>query len=221
MNVSAILVSGGVGLRMGGPTPKQYLPLGGKPIALFSYDVLKACDAISEIIVVCAESYRRLFRDSSLFANPGERRQDSVANGLKMASCDYVLVHDAARPFIDLDLVRALIDAGLQYGAATAALPIKFTVKRGVSNQVIETLDRSQLYEIQTPQILKRDLLEAGLKMADLKGITVTDDVSCAELLGHPVQLVKGLEKNIKITTPFDLTIAEKYLCEIPTYSQL
>lgn len=210
MTVSAILLAGGKGLRMESCIPKQFLTLNGQLIATLSFQALARCSAISEVIVVCDPIYRCHFPDSS-FACPGPRRQDSLANGFHVASkqSTLILIHDTARPFLYADLLEALIKAGHAYGAAAPALPVKATIKRAQNHQVVETLKRSELFEIQTPQILKADLLAEGLRRAEELNLTVTDDISLAELVKHPAQLIPGEETNIKITTPFDLRIAE------------
>lgn len=213
MSISAILLAGGKGHRMGSSTPKQYLHLQEQPVALFSFGCLSACAAISEVVVVCEPIYRTYFQNCQ-FAEPGPRRQDSLKNGFRKASAqsEFILIHDAARPFIDASLLDSLIEAGRLHGAAALAVPAKATIKRARADFVVETLNRSELYEIQTPQILRADLLSKGLIRAEALGVTVTDDVSLAELIGHPVKLIPGSEHNIKITTPFDLSIAETIL---------
>lgn len=214
--ISAILLSGGIGSRMGITTPKQYLPLAGKIIALYSYELLCQIDRIKEVIVVCDTEYQPHFKCRH-FAQPGERRQDSLYNGLQHVSTDsdYVLIHDAARPLVKKEDVEALIDAGLECGAACLATPVKMTIKQAdLKCMVIQTLPRNSLFEIQTPQILKKDLLIAGFQKAEKQNLTVTDDVSLAELVSHPVKLVMGSYENIKVTTPEDLLFAENVLSE-------
>jgi 2-C-methyl-D-erythritol 4-phosphate cytidylyltransferase len=147
-----------------------------------------------------------------LFAQAGLRRQDSLFHGLQALSpsIDLICVHDAARPFITQEMVQALLKAGLETGAAALAMPVKFTVKEASSEgRVARTLDRSRLWEIQTPQVVRRDLLHMGFEIAQREGITVTDDVGLVELFHHPVQLVQGSYSNIKITTVDDWMLAE------------
>ncbi|MBA3602362.1 MAG: 2-C-methyl-D-erythritol 4-phosphate cytidylyltransferase [Parachlamydiaceae bacterium] len=202
---------------MGLPLPKQFLILNGKPIAQHSLDVFASMPEIIEIVVVCAPEYHHLFDLSSVqaklsFALPGNRRQDSVFNGLQELSLNPTLVsvHDTARPLITATLVHRIADAAEKYGAATAALPVKFTVRESDDfGLVVRTPNRSSMWEIQTPQIVRLSLLREGFANAHVKGLNVTDDVSLVELMGLPVQLIEGCHRNLKITTPEDLVIAQ------------
>lgn len=219
VRIAAVLLSGGVGSRFGNDTPKQYLSLSGKPIALHSYELLAMSALFNEVVVVCDASYQELFKESSapLFAEPGKRRQDSLFNALQLISKEttHILVHDAARPFVSPEMVKKVVDEGVATGAATLAVPVKATIKEAnAEGIVIRTPDRSCLFEIQTPQVVRFDLLMKGFAKAHQEGLTVTDDVSLAELVGHMVKLVKGSFANLKITTKEDLDLAEK-LAEI------
>lgn len=215
--LSVILCAGGVGSRMGSATPKQFLMLGDKPVARHSFDLFLGLPEVVEIVVVCDPAYRALFHTEIFsgirFALPGERRQDSVYHGLQALSseCRMVCVHDAARPFITPELVRCVASAAAEYGAAAAGLPMKYTVKEvNRERLVIKTVDRSQLWEIQTPQIMRRELLEKGYEYANARQLTLTDDVSFVEQLGLPVKLVEGSYDNFKLTTPEDLEAAHR-----------
>lgn len=215
MKTGVILLAGGQGTRMGGNIPKQFLPLKGLPIALYSHNVLMNLPSLHETVVVCDPSYHHLFSSSKQlsFAPPGERRQDSVYNGLKALdpTVEWVLIHDSARPFIKIEMMADLLASAKEAGAATLAMPVKFTVKeRSPDGFVTRTFDRSSLFEIQTPQVVRRDLLIKGFEFAHSQGLTVTDDVSLVELLNHPVKLVNGSYANLKITTPEDLKLAEE-----------
>lgn len=214
MKIGVILLAGGLGLRMGSTVPKQFLPLNGSPIALHSFRAFEACSFIEEIIVVANPHYHHLFTSlkTHRFAMPGLRRQDSVFNGLQQLSStvEWVLVHDAARPFIAPLLVEELCRVGKEVEAAALAMPIKVTVKEACPRGFVQrTLDRSKIWEIQTPQLVKRSILEKGFAIAEAQNLVVTDDVSLAELAGVPVKLVCGSFANIKITTKEDLRLAE------------
>jgi 2-C-methyl-D-erythritol 4-phosphate cytidylyltransferase len=215
-STSAILLAGGIGTRMQTSHPKQLLHIGNKPLARHSFDIFLQTPEISEIVVVCAPTYRELFLASSsekpiIFADPGIRRQDSTYNGLQAASKahEFLCVHDVARPFIDRDLIVRVLKAAQQHGAAVAGMPIKFTIKECNSEHfVLKTPDRSTIWEIQTPQIIRRDWLMNGFNHAITHNLTVTDDVSLVELIGKEVKLVEGSHTNVKITVPSDLTFA-------------
>ena len=203
-DLSIILLAGGMGTRMQSQIPKQFLQLGNKPIALHSYDLFQKLNL--EIVVVVNEDYHHLF-PGALFAAPGKRRQDSVESGLAKCSKEWILVHDSARPFITLEMVEKLYSAAKKTGAATTGMPMIATVKQACCQNLVEkTLDRDRIWEIQTPQIVRREILIEGFA----KGCEVTDDVSLAELVGIPVQLVEGSRFNMKITTADDLILARK-----------
>ncbi|MBN4066723.1 2-C-methyl-D-erythritol 4-phosphate cytidylyltransferase, partial [Simkania negevensis] len=214
---SAVLLSGGHGARMNHTIPKQYIDLGGKPVVLWSLEVLLATPSINEVIIVCHPNYQILFstietNKTITFALPGRRRQDSLYNGLQetRADTDLVCVHDSARPFIRMEKVEELIEAGRCHGAAVLGIPVHSTIKEADGTGfVINTLDRAQLWMIQTPQVATRELFERGFAAVNEAGLTVTDDVALVEKIGHPVKIVPGTEENIKITTPHDFVIAQ------------
>ena len=214
--ISVVLLAGGKGMRMGLSTPKQFLPLQGKPLVFYSLELFLKMEEVTEIVVVCDKSYRPLFAPYAVkFADPGTRRQDSLFNGLQEVSptSKWICVHDAARPLITHEMVQTLFQEGRIHGAACLGMPVKWSVKaRTKDNFVQQTIDRDYLWEIQTPQFLSKELLMQGFALAQEKNLTVTDDVSLAEHLGHPVKLVKGAYSNIKITTPEDLTLAHQLL---------
>jgi 2-C-methyl-D-erythritol 4-phosphate cytidylyltransferase len=209
-----ILAAGGIGSRMGSVIPKQYLNLCGKPIALHSFELFCHLDAIDELVVVCEKKFRSLFitdKKKVLFADPGERRQDSIYNGLQNASpnASWICTHDAARPLVQEKEIVALLKQGKKTGAAALAIPLISTIKRCNKDLIVEqTVDRSSCWEIQTPQILRRDLMEKGFAFAYNHQLNVTDDVSLAELIQAPVAIVPSSPSNFKITLPFDLTVA-------------
>lgn len=215
VKIAAILLSGGVGTRFGTHVPKQYLSLCDKPIALHAHHLLLSTPLFHEVVVVSDKSYRELFTalGRALFADPGERRQDSLFNALQVISPDttHILVHDAARPFVTEEMIHRVVSEGIETGAAALAVPVKATIKEaGKDGLVVRTPDRRTLYEIQTPQVVRLDLLLKGFEKARQEGLTVTDDVSLAELVGHRVKLVEGSYANLKITTQEDLHIAER-----------
>lgn len=213
--ISVIILAGGTGSRMQEKLPKQLLFLCGKRVLHYSIEQFLSLSEIEQIIVVLDRSYHQYCPYPVEFAPPGPKRQNSVANGLKQVDpkSEYVLVHDAARPLIKKSDIEQLLIAGKTYGAASLAVPIKTTVKEIKQGEfVAKTLDRDLIWEIQTPQMLKKNLLEEGLAKVFAENLEATDDVTLAELLMHPVKLIRGSYTNFKITVPEDLIIAETFL---------
>ncbi|CAN6458213.1 unnamed protein product [Victoria cruziana] len=221
-SVSVVLLAGGKGKRMGASMPKQYLPLLGRPIALYSLYTFADLPEVKEIIVVCDPSYRDIFEDAIegmrvdiKFAFPGKERQDSVFNGLQEidGSAKLVCVHDSARPLVTSKDVKKVLKDGLLVGAAVLGVPVKATIKEANEKFfVVRTLDRDSLWEMQTPQVIKPQLLRDGFELVQRKGLAVTDDVSIVEYLDHPVYITQGSYTNIKVTTPDDMFLAERIL---------
>ena len=211
----AVIVGAGSSQRLG--ADKLFLPLAGKPLLAWSVDVCQNCELLSQIVIVLNES--NLDSGRNLVAERGwskvvgvclggERRQDSVRQGLKeLKRCDWVVIHDGARPFLTLDLLRDGLEAARGTGAATAAVAVKDTIKVGDDNEMVrETLYRQRLWAVQTPQVFRFDIItRAHGQVTD----EVTDDATLAERLGYEVKLYMGSYHNIKITTPEDLALAE------------
>ncbi|KAL9255856.1 2-C-methyl-D-erythritol 4-phosphate cytidylyltransferase, chloroplastic-like protein [Drosera capensis] len=221
-SVSVILLAGGKGKRMGASMPKQYLPLLGQPIALYSFYTFSGMVEVKEIVVVCDPSYRDIFKDTVekipvdlKFALPGKERQDSVYNGLQVvdSSSELVCVHDSARPLASSGDIQKVLKDGWLHGAAVLGVPVKATIKEANNDRfVVKTLERKTLWEMQTPQVIRPDLLKKGFDLVTREGLEVTDDVSVVEHLKLPVHITEGCYTNIKITTPDDLLLAEKIL---------
>ncbi|MFA5177481.1 MAG: 2-C-methyl-D-erythritol 4-phosphate cytidylyltransferase [Candidatus Omnitrophota bacterium] len=217
--VSAIIVAAGKGRRFGRKLSKAVLRLNSRPVIAYSLAVLNAHPQIKEIIVVGNPGNIRALRNiiqqqraakDVKIVLGGKERRDSVANGLKAIGpqADLILIHDAARPFITKGLVSSVIKEARKAGAAIAAVPVKATIKKVKNGSVVEkTLDRGKLWEIQTPQVFKKDLILKAYKK--FKRIPATDDAMLVERLGAKVSVVLGSYSNIKITTPEDLIIAK------------
>jgi 2-C-methyl-D-erythritol 4-phosphate cytidylyltransferase len=219
MNASAIIVAGGKGVRMGTDTPKQLLMLGGKTILERTLEPFIRCGEIKQMVIVAAANIlsriEAMARDMAVgkdvrMVAGGRDRQESVWNGLMAlgGNGDVVAVHDAVRPFITSRLISGCLGAAANVGAVTVARPIKETVKRVENGVVVETLDRSRLWIVQTPQAFRTELLVRAHEEARWEGFSATDDCMLVERLGHPVHVIEGSDRNIKITTPADLRIA-------------
>ena len=206
---------------MGSAGDKTLADIGGQPLIARTIDVFERCDAVAAIVLVVSE--RNLdsitaLRDAKGWQKTlpplpgGARRQDSVRTGLEALppECDWVLVHDGARPFVTSPMIEDGLAAAVDTGAAIAVVPAFDTVKRiGEGGRVVETLDRTELVMVQTPQVFRRDVLErAHTEVAD----DVTDDAAMVERIGIEVRTFEGARSNIKVTTPEDLVIASAML---------
>lgn len=219
--VAAIIPAGGTGSRMGHRRPKQYVRLAGAPLIVHTLRVVaRAVDGV--VVAVPADrlaATRRLFarhrisRVLGLVAG-GAERQESVWNGLQRVPPEarWVIVHDAARPFVTVALVERVLAAARLHGAATCGLAVRETVKRVRGPLVESTLDREGLWLVQTPQAFRRELLWEAHDKARRDGYTGTDDAVLVERLGARVAMVEGLPENLKITTPDDLRTARLWL---------
>lgn len=214
MNLSVVLLAGGIGSRFGSSCPKQYVDLANKPLALYSYEFFSSLPEVSEIIVVCEPEKRALFPKAS-FAPPGKRRQDSAYNGFSQCdpSSSLIAFHDAARPFLSEEKVRTAIEAAKRDGAAALARPATYTIKKATKDAIVtETLDRSTLWLLNTPQIIQRPLLEKGFSLLEDEEETVTDDLALIEKFHSTSRLIEDWPYNLKITHPQDLLIAQHFL---------
>jgi 2-C-methyl-D-erythritol 4-phosphate cytidylyltransferase/2-C-methyl-D-erythritol 2,4-cyclodiphosphate synthase len=218
LHVSAIIAAGGRSTRFGGDRPKQLLMLAGRPILARSIDAFVCSPLVDDIVValppdvfIALPDYLRS-RDHRIdLVEGGRRRQDSVANAFARVAgrADVVVVHDAARPLVSVDLIRRTIEAAAETGAAIAAVRAHDTVKRGdASGLVTATLPRDEIYLAQTPQAFRTAVLRHALAVAD-QTAPATDEAMLAERAGHHVKLVTGDPLNLKITTPEDLAMAE------------
>jgi 2-C-methyl-D-erythritol 4-phosphate cytidylyltransferase len=221
MGALAVIVAAGRGERMGAGVPKAFLPLGGIPMLVHSARVFDAAASVSALAVVVPEArldearalLRSLAKPTTVAAG-GERRQDSVRAGVATAPGfdGIVLVHDAARPLVDAELVDAVVAAAGESGAAIPILPVTDTIKRVEHGVVLETLDRAALGAAQTPQGFDAGLLRRALEAADRDGAVMTDEAAAVERTGAAVRAVRGSAENRKITTPEDLAWAEDVL---------
>jgi len=219
----AVIVAAGTASRMGG-IDKVMASLKGEPMIVRTVRTFQECDAISEIVIVTREDLiqsiaalcREMPKVQAVVAG-GKSRQESVGLGLNALSKKVKLaaIHDGARPLITWQVIDRAVRAANSYGAAAPAIPVKDTIKVVEGRIVKNTPDRATLFAVQTPQVFDFDLLRGALKKAEQEGAAVTDDCSAVELMGFSVKIVEGDERNIKVTTPMDLKIAELLLEEM------
>ena len=222
---AAVVLAAGSGKRMGTAVHKQYLLIKGRPVIYYTLQAFEDSEVDEVILVTGAdevdycrkeivEAYR--FKKVRDVVAGGKERYDSVYEGLKaLSGCDYVLIHDGARPLISRTLINANINCVQETKACITAVPAKDTIKVADDNgYVADTPDRSRLWQIQTPQSFSYALvLEAYRKREEAMDDTMTDDAMVVEkYTSHPIRLLKGDYSNIKITTPEDLVIAEAFL---------
>lgn len=219
----AVIVAAGSASRMGG-IDKVMAALGGEPMIARTVRAFQQCGAISDIVIVTRPDLIRPI--SALCARMdkvrmvvvgGQSRQESVALGLNALpkGVELAAVHDGARPLITDAVIDRTVRAANSYGAAAPAVPVKDTIKVVRGGLVTDTPDRASLQAVQTPQVFDFDLLRGALKKAAEDAAAVTDDCSAVERLGMAVKIVEGDERNLKVTTPMDLKIAEMLLEEM------
>ena len=218
----AVILAAGSASRMGG-IDKVMAPLGGEPMIARTVRTFQECDAVSEIVIVTREDLilpiTNLCKGCDkvkAVVSGGKSRQESVGKGLNALGKDVKLaaVHDGARPLITWQLIDCCIRAANTYGAAAPAIPVKDTIKTVEGGIVVNTPERAKLRAVQTPQVFDIDLLKGALLKAYQDGAEVTDDCSAVERVGMKVKIVEGDEKNLKVTTPMDLKIAQMLLEE-------
>ena len=214
--VGAIIAAAGESRRMGG-VDKVFAQLAGRPVLAWVIDTFERCSSVNEVVVVVGEP--SLERCRQMVAGEkwakvadtcigGERRQDSVLAGLnRLAQCDWVIVHDGARPLVTEDLIYQGLSEARETGAAVAAVPVTDTIKVAEDGGLVkQTLPRHNLWAVQTPQVFRFDIISEAY--GRMQG-EVTDDASLVEQSGNKVKLYMGSYDNIKVTTPADLALAE------------
>ena len=219
--VGAVIAAAGSSSRMGG-RDKLAEPLDGIPVILRTLAAVEAVPEIREIVVVTredrVEEYRRLLGQCSRLravVPGGSTRQESVRNGARALSpdCTLAAIHDGARPLVTPEVFARCIEAARSCGAATAAVPVKDTIKLAdEAGRVLDTPDRSRLWAVQTPQIFDRERYLRAAEEAERRGLSCTDDCQLFEAMGWEVQLVMGDYRNLKLTTPEDFLAAGAYL---------
>jgi len=229
-HITAILPAAGLGTRMGAETPKQFLELDGVPIVILSLRRIAACPLISEIIVATrADNMERLearIREEK-FTQPvrvikgADSRQGSVAQALNLVGDDteLVVVHDAVRPFVTVELITRVIEEARHHRAAILGVPAMDTVKEVKRASlpkdvalITATVPRERIVLAQTPQVFETRLLKEAFALAEGDGLSASDEAGLVERMGHDVFVVQGSERNIKITKPADMELARFYL---------
>ena len=223
MNI-AIIAAAGAGTRMASDRPKQFLLLAGMPVIFHTLKPFEQCESINEVIVVLPAEESAGFlslaakyglRKLARVVPGGATRADSVKRGLmsiRSATAEIVAVHDGVRPFVSVEEIEATIAAARTNGAAILAAPVTDTIKQVVDQRVTRTFDRAGLRRALTPQCFRYDWLRQAYQAADVADPSLTDESVLVEKLGHPVSIVEGSARNIKITTVEDLAIAEAIL---------
>ncbi len=223
---TAVIVAAGKGKRMGTDISKQFLLLGGKEILAHTIDRFEQAERIRDIVLVTGVDAMADVRDMvseygwkkivSVVAG-GRERQDSVWNGLQAVpdAAEILLIHDGVRPFVTEEILNTSIATALEMGSCVAGVPAKDTIKVcNGENIAIATPDRSTLWQIQTPQTFRKEIILRAYEKAAADGLIGTDDASLVEYSGHPVKVIMGDYRNIKITTKEDLLIGEAFLKE-------
>lgn len=221
-SVAALVLGAGRGERLGHALPKAFVPLAGTTLLERSIRAIAESKAVGRIQPVLAKADFDLFNVLALQDVPGlvapvvggAERQDSVRAGLRTLpeSVRWVAVHDAARCLVSPADIARVVARACETGAAILAEPVRDTIKRVADGRIVETPERSSCWAAQTPQVIRRDWLEAGLEEAARRGRLATDDAQLAEWAGHPVEVVESTGPNPKITRPEDLTGAEAML---------
>lgn len=224
LNCSAVVVAAGTASRMQG-IDKVLAPLGDIPILVRTLRVFQQHPDIAEIVVVTREDLlveiSRLCKDYSLdkvskIVVGGSERMLSVRAGLREVDreAQLIAIHDGARPFLSQQVLDEVLRQAAASGAAAPAIPVNDTIKRAENGIVVETVDRSTLWAVQTPQVFQADLIRAAVEKAVTDLAVITDDCSAVERLGMKVVLTTGHRENIKVTTPFDMLLGEAILAQ-------
>jgi 2-C-methyl-D-erythritol 4-phosphate cytidylyltransferase/2-C-methyl-D-erythritol 2,4-cyclodiphosphate synthase len=219
-DIVGVVVAGGASSRLGGPVPKQYLPLAGATVLERAVAALLGHPLVRGVVVVLPEEDLDGPRDREVRSLPGvlevvaggETRAASCRNGIRATGpAGYVLVHDAARPMVPVDVVDRVVRAALEHGAAVPVVPLTDTVKLGGAGSfVVRTLDRTGLFAAQTPQGARGDWLLEALLRAEKAGLNPTDEAAALEAAGKRIRMVEGDRENVKITTAADLAEARR-----------
>ena len=223
MSNTAVILAAGLGKRMQAGHNKQFIEICGQSVLTHTLTVFAQIPEIAKIVLVvrageedtCQNMIPEIAENKTVLAIGGKERQDSVHNGIRAITweCEYILIHDGARPLITEEVFRRTLLAAQNSGAAICAVPVKDTIKQADSDgNVLATIPRESLWAVQTPQVFRADLIRRAYENAYVHNHYGTDDSSLVEYLGEKIKIVTGDYENIKITTPEDIPTAEQIL---------
>lgn len=221
MKQSVIITAGGIGKRMGGDLPKQYIPINGMPVLMHTITAFYNYNAEIQIVISLPKNFIEMWTELCLQNNfiiphevvgGGKERYHSIKNALQKVRGEIVMVHDAVRPLVSKQTIINVVENAKVKGAAIPVLPMKDTLRKGTSENS-QHQDRSEFWIVQTPQAFQLEILQNAYKIPYSN--SVTDDASLVEAMGEDVFLTEGNEENIKITTSFDLKLVEFLLKKI------
>ena len=223
MSNTAVILAAGLGKRMQAGHNKQFIEICGQSVLTHTLTVFAEIPEIAKIVLVvrageedtCRNMIPEIAESKTVLAIGGKERQDSVHNGIRAITweCEYILIHDGARPLITEEVIRRTLLAAQNSGAAICAVPVKDTIKQADSDgNVLATIPRESLWAVQTPQVFRADLIRRAYENAYVHNHYGTDDASLVEYLGEKIKIVTGDYENIKITTPEDIPTAEQIL---------
>ncbi len=223
MSNTAVILAAGLGKRMQAGHNKQFIEICGQSVLTHTLTVFAQIPEIAKIVLVvrageedtCRNMIPEIAESKTVLAIGGKERQDSVHNGIRAITweCEYILIHDGARPLVSEEVIRRTLLAAQNSGAAICAVPVKDTIKQADSDgNVLATIPRESLWAVQTPQVFRADLIRRAYENAYVHNHYGTDDASLVEYLGEKIKIVTGDYENIKITTPEDIPTAEQIL---------
>ena len=216
---SIIITAGGIGKRMGGTLPKQFLPIHGRPLLFFTIEQFHRYDQQAEILLTLPEDWKTYWQElcaKHQFTIPhqvisgGKERYHSIQLALKHSTGKYVGVHDGVRPFVSTETIKRCFESAIAHGSGVPVMPIKESLRKITEDKESVSVERSQFRSVQTPQVFERSILVNAYERPFHDAIT--DDASLVEENGTIISLVDGNEENIKITTPLDLAFCELIL---------
>lgn len=223
MSNTAVILAAGLGKRMQAGHNKQFIEICGQSVLTHTLTIFAQIPEIAKIVLVvrageedtCRNMIPEIAENKTVLAIGGKERQDSVHNGIRAITweCEYILIHDGARPLVTEEVIRRTLLAAQNSGAAICAVPVKDTIKQADSDgNVLATIPRESLWAVQTPQVFRADLIRRAYENAYVHNHYGTDDASLVEYLGEEIKIVTGDYENIKITTPEDIPTAEQIL---------